>query len=52
MFFNLAVTPTGVDSRGAVNHSPLFQGDDLALPIGVRLMSNVALDFLRGGLAP
>ena len=52
MFFNLAVTPPGVDSRGAVNHSPLFQGDDLALPIGVRLMSSVALDFLRGGRTP
>ena len=48
MFFNLAVTPAGVDARGAVNHSPLFQGDDQALPIGVRLMSNVALDYLRG----
>jgi amidohydrolase len=51
MFFNLAVTPPGVDSRGAVNHSPLFQGDDRALPIGVRLMSNVALDFLLNGRA-
>ena len=49
MFFNLAVTPVGVDARRATNHSPLFQGDDRALPIGVRLMSNVALDYLRGG---
>ena len=49
MFFNLAVTPPGVDSRGAVNHSPLFQGDDRARSIGVRLMSSVALDFLRVG---
>ena len=49
MFFNLGVTPVGVDSRGAVNHSPLFQGDDRALPIGVRLMSSLALDFLLGG---
>ena len=49
MFFNLAVTPAGVDPRGAVNHSPLFQGDDQALPVGVRLMSNVALDYLRFG---
>ncbi|MEP6999469.1 MAG: amidohydrolase [bacterium] len=52
MFFNLAVTPPGVDSRGAVNHSPLFQGDDAALPIGVRLMSNVALDFLQSRQLP
>jgi amidohydrolase len=49
MFFTLAVTPAGVDARGAVNHSPLFQGDDLALPVGVRLMTNVALDYLRFG---
>ena len=52
MFFNLGVTPPGVDARGAVNHSPLFQGDDHALPIGVRLMASVALDFLRNRPAP
>ena len=51
MFFSLAVTPPGVDSKQAVNHSPLFEGDDRALPIGVRLMSSVALDYLRGGKA-
>ena len=49
MFFSLAVTPPGVDEKRAVNHSPLFEGDDRALPIGVRLMSSVALDYLRGG---
>ena len=49
MFFNLGVTPQGVDPRGAVNHSPLFQGDDKALPVGVRLMTSVALDYLRFG---
>jgi len=48
MFFSLSVTPPGVNAQQAVNHSPLFQGDDAALPIGVRLMSNVALDYLRG----
>lgn len=52
MFFNLAVTPPGVDASGAVNHSPLFQGDDSALPVGVRLMANVAMDFLRNGRQP
>ncbi len=49
MFFNLAVTPDGVDPGAATNHSPLFQGDDKALPIGVRLMTSVALDYLRLG---
>jgi amidohydrolase len=47
MFFSLSVTPPGVNAQQAINHSPLFQGDDAALPIGVRLMSNVALDYLR-----
>ena len=48
-FFNLGVTPAGVDPARAVNHSPLFQGDDSALPFGVRLMASVALDYLRTG---
>ena len=52
-FFNLSVTPPGVDLKTvASNHSPLFQGDDHALPIGVRAMSNMAMDFLRSGGAP
>ncbi|MBC7671055.1 MAG: amidohydrolase [Polaromonas sp.] len=48
MFFSLSVTPAGVNAEQAVNHSPLFQGDDAGLPIGVRLMSTVAMDYLRG----
>ena len=48
MFFSLSVTPPGVNAQQAVNHSPLFQGDDAGLPIGVRLMSTVAMDYLRG----
>jgi amidohydrolase len=48
-FFNLGVTPAGVDPARAVNHSPTFQGDDSALPFGVRLMASVALDYLRTG---
>ena len=48
MFFSLSVTPPGVNAQQSVNHSPLFQGDDAALPIGVRLMSSVAVDYLRG----
>ncbi len=48
MFFSLSVTPPGVNASQAVNHSPLFQGDDAALPIGVRLMSSVAIDYLKG----
>ena len=49
-FFSLGTTPPELDWRtAAANHSPLFQADDRGLPIGVRLMTNVALDFLRGG---
>jgi metal-dependent amidase/aminoacylase/carboxypeptidase family protein len=48
MFFSLSVTPPGVSAQQAINHSPLFQGDDAALPIGVRLMSSVAMDYLQG----
>ena len=50
LMFNLGVTPTAVDWRTAAsNHSPLFQGDDAALETGVRLMSNVAAEYLRSG---
>ena len=49
-FFNLGVTPKDKDPRTvAANHSPLFFADEAALPIGVRLMSSVAVDFLAGG---
>lgn len=49
-FFGLGVTPKGKDLRTAApNHSPLFFADEAALPIGVRIMSNVAVDFLAGG---
>jgi amidohydrolase len=52
-FFNLGVTPAGIDlATVASNHSPLFQADDKALPYGVRAMSSVALDYLRGGPPP
>ena len=51
LMFGLSVTPPSVDLRTvASNHSPLFQGDDAALEIGVRLMSNVAAEFLRSGM--
>lgn len=49
-FFGLGVTPKDRDPRTvASNHSPLFFADEAALPIGVRLMSSVAVDFLAGG---
>lgn len=49
LFFFLGVTPRDQDpTRAAINHSPLFFADESALPIGVRLMSNLALDYLHG----
>ena len=30
------------------NHSPLFYADERALPIGVRAMASLAVDFLSG----
>jgi len=47
MFFFLGVTPKDQDpSKAAMNHSPLFFADEAALPVGVRVMTNLALDYL------
>ena len=47
MFFFLGVTPKGTDpAKVFPNHSPRFFADEAALPVGVRLLSNLALDFL------
>ena len=54
MFYFLGVSPKGADPRTQpANHSPLFFADEAALPVGVRSMANLALDYLRsGGLKP
>ena len=52
VFVSLGVTPPEMDWKtAATNHSPLFVGDDKALPIGVRVMSNLAVEYLRFGRA-
>jgi amidohydrolase len=48
MFFFLGVTPPGQEATAAQNHSPLFFADEAALPVGVRVLSNLAVDYLRG----
>ena len=49
LFFNVGVTPAGVDPvQVAGVHSPLFKLDEAALPIGLRAMLGVALDYLQG----
>lgn len=50
MFFFLGIVPEGQDPDTAPrNHSPLFFADEGALPVGVRAMANLALDYLLGG---
>ena len=49
LFFFLGVTPKDQDpAKAAMNHSPLFFADESALPIGVKVMTNLALDYLFG----
>ena len=49
MFIFLGVTPNDQDpTKVAMNHSPLFFADEAALPIGVKVMTNLALDYLFG----
>lgn len=46
-FFFLGVVPRGADpAKAARNHSPEFFADEAALPLGVRLLSALALDWL------
>lgn len=48
MFFILGITPKGTDpAKAPANHSPYFFADESALPVGVRAMAYVAVDYLR-----
>ncbi|MFM8532066.1 MAG: amidohydrolase [Acidimicrobiia bacterium] len=50
MFIFLGVTPRDQDyTKAAQNHSPLFFADESALPVGVKVMTNLALDYLFAG---
>ncbi|MGE3190899.1 MAG: amidohydrolase [Vicinamibacterales bacterium] len=47
LFFFLGVTPPDKDvATAAMNHSPLFFADESALPVGVRALSNLAIDYM------
>ncbi len=47
-YYFLGVLPKGADPATAPrNHSPYFFADEAALPVGVRSMANLAIDFLR-----
>jgi len=53
MMISLGVTPPTKDPRtAAANHSPLFEVDESALPVGVRALAGLALDFLAMRPAP
>ncbi len=50
MFFFLGVTPKDRDVRTAPqNHSPLFFADESALPVGVRALASLAIDYMLQG---
>lgn len=47
VYFFLGITPPGTDpSKVAPNHSPRFFVDEAALPVGVRALAHVAVDYL------
>jgi len=50
LYFFLGVIPDSIPlERAAPNHSPYFFADEAALPVGVRALANVAVDYLAGG---
>ena len=49
LFLFLGVTPADQDAlKAAPNHSPRFFADEGALPVGVRALSALAMDYLTG----
>lgn len=44
-FFRLGITLPGTETGG--HHTPTFRADDASVPIGMRAMSNLLLDYLR-----
>jgi amidohydrolase len=49
LFFFLGVIPDSIPlDQAAPNHSPYFFADEAALPVGIRAMANLAVDYLTG----
>ncbi len=47
VFFFLGIVPPGTDpAKAAPNHSPRFYVDEAALPMGVRALAHLAVDYL------
>lgn len=52
-FFFLGVTPVGVDLATVPrNHSPFFFADEAALPVGVKALAHMAVDYLSKAPKP
>lgn len=50
VFLFLGIVPEGTDPKSAApNHSPRFQLDEAALPVGVKALVGLATDYLAGG---
>ena len=50
LFLWLGIVPEGQDpAKAPANHSPLFFADEGALPIGVRALTHLAVDFMSTG---
>jgi len=53
MFLFLGVTPPDAQmDTVAANHSPRFFGEESAMPVGVRTLANLAVDYLLSRQAP
>jgi amidohydrolase len=50
LFFFLGVRKPGTVSGD--HHSPTFMADDSAIPVGMRAMANVIVDYLRSDRTP
>jgi amidohydrolase len=48
LFIFLGITPPDQVGKAPANHSPLFFVDEAALPVGVRALTYLALDYLGG----
>ena len=48
LFVFLGITPPEQAGKAPANHSPLFEVDEQALPVGVRALTYLALDYLSG----
>jgi amidohydrolase len=49
LYFFIGVTPDGQDpAQVPTNHSPYFFADEAALPIGVRALTHLTIDYMSG----